>query len=53
MLSEPATSGNRKENANIDKVAEIKVEDFNLIKNLNTTKTKTLKNKASGKGSII
>ncbi len=53
MLSEPATSGKRKEKANIENVAEINVEDFNLIKNLKATKTKTLKSKASGNGSII
>ena len=38
---------------NIDNVAEINVEDFNLIMNLKPTKTKTLKSRASGKGSII
>tara|TARA_B100001057_G_scaffold179660_1_gene180409 strand:+ start:4278 stop:4391 length:114 start_codon:yes stop_codon:yes gene_type:complete len=37
----------------MDNVAEINEEDFNLIRNLNTMKTKTLINKAKGNGSII
>ena len=52
-MFEPATSGNKKEKANIENVAEINVEDFNLMMNLKPTKTKTLKSRASGKGSII
>tara|TARA_B100001057_G_scaffold321193_1_gene321410 strand:- start:575 stop:709 length:135 start_codon:yes stop_codon:yes gene_type:complete len=43
----------RKEKANIDKVAEINVEDFSLIMNLKVVKTNTLISNASGNGSII